>query len=129
MLIIVTCLETVTNDTTTIGSNCLDTVTVCAIGSIECMAFLERLGIMAYLQRLQDEDVDVVHPRTRLDWKTGSRTVDYNVTRMRKEDGKYSCVITIDDQAFLQVEGCDTADEAIVSAVHATLDKLGYGVG
>ena len=49
MLIIVTCLETVTNDTTTIGSNCLDTVTVCAIGSIGHDTLLLAVSIVALL--------------------------------------------------------------------------------
>ena len=95
----------------------------------ECIAFLERLGIMAYLQRLIDEGVDVVHPRTRLDWKTGSRTVDCKVTRMREEGGKYSCSIVIDDQVFLHVAGYDNSDEAIVSAAQTALEKLSYGGG
>ena len=95
----------------------------------ECTAFLERIGMIAYLQRLIDKDVDVVHPRTKLDWKTGSRTIDCKVTKMCRDGVKYSCAIIIDDQAFLQTDGCDTSDEAIVSAAQTALEKLDHDLG
>ena len=107
----------------------LGAIYVDSCGSLdECIALLKRLGIMAYLQRLIDEDVEVVHPRTKLDWKTGSRTVDCKVTRLREDGGKYSCAVIIDDQAFLEVDGFDSSEEAIVSAAKTALEKLGYGV-
>ncbi|ETN39979.1 uncharacterized protein HMPREF1541_04254 [Cyphellophora europaea CBS 101466] len=89
----------------------------------ECISFLERIGIMAYLRRLTDEDVDVVHPRTRLDWKTGSSTLDYEMKKSRK-DGKFSCSIKLDDTVFVQVDGYESSDEAIVFAAKTALLKL-----
>jgi dsRNA-specific ribonuclease len=102
----------------------LGAIYVDSSGSLgECVAFLERIGVMGYFTRLLEEDVDVVHPRTRLDWKTGSRSIDYNVTKNHESD-KYSCSIFLDGEAFLQVDGCESSDEAIVTAAQTALLKL-----
>ena len=44
-----------------------------------CEDFLTRIGLIGYLERLVRENVDVVHPRDRLQQLLGSREVSYDV--------------------------------------------------
>lgn len=94
----------------------------------ECVAFLERIGIMAYFRRLVEDDVDVVHPRTRLDWRTGADTVDYQTTLIQ-ETKKYACSVRIDEKPFVQVTGHEFPEEAVVTAAHNALIKLQNNFG
>lgn len=40
-----------------------------------CMAFIAKLGLKAYMERLMNEAIDVLHPRDRVQRWAGTRSV------------------------------------------------------
>ena len=99
-------------------------------GSLDpCVSFLDRIGIIRYLDRVITDDIDVVHPRTKLDWKTGAKTVEYdvsayNVAAADEMQRRHRCALVVAGERVLEMEGFETSDEAIVAAANVALKFL-----
>lgn len=86
-----------------------------------CESFLGRLGIMAYLERIIRENVELLHPKEKLGQLADTETVTYSRKRVGKEEkreveeegekvgddaeeqGKLTCTVTIGDREIVQV--------------------------
>jgi dsRNA-specific ribonuclease len=91
-------------------------------GSLEkCSTWLDHIGLNKYLRRVLDDKIDVVHPRTKVDWRTGAQSTEYRVSKMSDPRGKFQCTLFVDEKACVQVEGYDTSDVAIVAAAERAL--------
>ena len=81
---------------------------------VPCMAFIGRIGLKAYMDRLIDEDIDVLHPRDRVQRWAGARTVSYDV-QPDQLNKRLKCSLFIADDKVAEVEGCSDREEAVVS--------------
>ncbi|KIX98866.1 uncharacterized protein Z520_05327 [Fonsecaea multimorphosa CBS 102226] len=94
-------------------------------GSLEkCATWLDYIGLNKYLRRVLDENIDVVHPRTKVDWKTGAQSTEYRVSKMVDLAEKFQCVLLVDEKVIVEVDGYDTSDVAIVAAAQKALSIL-----
>ncbi|OAP62767.1 hypothetical protein AYL99_01994 [Fonsecaea erecta] len=94
-------------------------------GSLEkCSSWLDYIGVNKYLRRILDENIDVVHPRTKVDWKTGAQSTEYRVSKMVEPAEKFQCVLLVDEKVIVQVDGYDTSDVSIVAAAQKALSTL-----
>ncbi|KAH0835062.1 Dicer-like protein 2 [Fonsecaea pedrosoi] len=94
-------------------------------GSLEkCSTWLDYIGLIKYLRRVLDENIDVVHPRTKVDWKTGAQTTEYKVSKVADPAEKFQCILLVDEKTCVQVDGYDTSDVAIVAAAQKALSIL-----
>jgi dsRNA-specific ribonuclease len=94
-------------------------------GSLEkCSTWLDYIGLNKYLRHVMDENIDVVHPRTKVDWKTGSQSTEYKVSKMVDPAEKFQCILLVDEKVSVQVDGYDTSDASIVAAAQKALSIL-----
>lgn len=101
----------------------LGAIFVDAGGSLlPCAAFIETLGLRAYIDRLIDEVVDVSHPRERVQRWAGARTVTYDVQR-NEVDGRFQCSLLVDKVMVAEVYGCCDREEAI-TRVASQVEKM-----
>ncbi|RPD62688.1 P-loop containing nucleoside triphosphate hydrolase protein [Lentinus tigrinus ALCF2SS1-7] len=83
----------------------LGAVYIDSFGSLDAVRDVMRaLGLMRILERVVHDDVDVLHPVSRLEiWaakQVPQKKVDYVLT---KEKGKVSCVVLLDQKALVKV--------------------------
>jgi dsRNA-specific ribonuclease len=94
-------------------------------GSLEkCSTWLDYIGLNKYLRHVLDANIDVVHPRTKVDWKTGSQSTEYKVSKMVDPAEKFQCILLVDEKVSVQVDGYDTSDASIVAAAQKALSIL-----
>ena len=100
-----------------------------------CEAFVDRLGIMAYLKRIIREDVALLHPKEKLGQLADTENVIYTRTRAVKEDrgdeepqgeaeepGKLTCTVTVGDREIVQVgDGISIPEVETRAAAEAVL--------
>jgi dsRNA-specific ribonuclease len=91
-----------------------------------CRAFAERIGLAAYLERVLAGEVDVVHPRRRLDTLAGgSQAVEYVASELEVDGEKrFGCEIKVNGVALAELTGCLTKDEALLGAAAEAADKM-----
>ncbi|KAK1811664.1 Dicer-like protein 2 [Friedmanniomyces endolithicus] len=87
-----------------------------------CEEFLTRIGLIEYLERLVGENVDVVHPRDRLQQLSGSREVSYNV----KSEGfkRFGGELMVDGVVRARADECSS--KALVTAKLARMGITGF---
>ena len=91
----------------------LGAIFVDAEGSLSpCMAFIEKMGLTAYMDRIMNEAIDVLHPRDRVQRWAGTRSVSYHHER-NEVDGRYNCSLLVAELKVAEVSGCCDRDEAV----------------
>ncbi|KAK5654561.1 hypothetical protein OQA88_7190 [Cercophora sp. LCS_1] len=88
-------------------------------GSVgECEGFLERIGLLPYLRRMIEDEIDLVHPRERLNGLAGARgeSLRYHVTR---EEGLRCDVFMGENLVAQVVNGVGNEDIQVEAAVEA----------
>ncbi|PLB44911.1 ATP-dependent helicase dcl2 [Aspergillus steynii IBT 23096] len=94
-------------------------------GNLEaCERFIERIGLLAYLRRLLQDEVVVMHPKNlALQLVTEAR---FNVQRVPGEfsgqEATYRCEVRLDDVDTVDVEGCLSTEEAEVRAANMFIE-------
>jgi dsRNA-specific ribonuclease len=87
---------------------------------VACERFAERLGLLEYLRRVIDEDIDLRHPKNILGELAGQSTVEYAVDL---KDG-YSCTVKVGGVDVTSVFGGSTPDEVMTRAAHTAVGLL-----
>ena len=77
-----------------------------------CVAFVDRIGLQVYMDRLIKEKIDVLHPRERVQRWAGARRITYNV-QQNQRNGRYRCTLLMDDVNHAEVDECYDREEAI----------------
>ncbi|EAW13550.1 putative RNA helicase/RNAse III [Aspergillus clavatus NRRL 1] len=90
-----------------------------------CEAFVERIGLMSYLRRILDENIEVTHPRN-VAQQLAKSNIQFLAQRMPDEEGgaSYQCAVRIEEVEAFVVRGCLTAEEAEVTAAIDAIDLL-----
>ena len=104
-------------------------------GDIEqCALFVERTGLLGYLNRVLSVRVDVAHPRGVAQMLAGSRGVRYETVRREEKTGDgegegvdYSCAVVVGEERICVVEGCASAEVAEVMAANRAVGILSGG--
>ena len=91
-----------------------------------CEAFVAKLGILEYMQRLLDDGIDCVNPKEMLGIVADQAEVKYLNSKTADDDGRttYQCVVKVDDEAILTVDGCRSKDEAEIRAAFEACEIL-----
>ncbi|PYH49827.1 putative RNA helicase/RNAse III [Aspergillus saccharolyticus JOP 1030-1] len=100
-----------------------------------CVDFAERIGLLRFLRRVLNEEIEVVHPKMvaqQLAATAGLGNTIFTTTRLMseaqeetvKEDATYRCQVEIDGEVIVTAEGCSCADEAQVKAAYLTIESL-----
>lgn len=94
-------------------------------GQIEaCEAFLERIELTRYLDRVLQGQVAVEHPRATLGKMVRASPVHYNITRNIANGSLYDVVVTVDGEVLACVHGCPSKDECVVRGADLAVVKL-----
>ncbi|KAI2737100.1 hypothetical protein DTO013E5_2339 [Penicillium roqueforti] len=91
-----------------------------------CYAFVERIGLVWYIQRVIADGVDVVHPRnTAQNMVKGAGTLVFKRKRVESGGvGTYRCTAVVNDTEIALVEGCASAEEAEVKVANIAIEYL-----
>ncbi|KAJ5486814.1 hypothetical protein N7530_001114 [Penicillium desertorum] len=91
-----------------------------------CYAFVERIGLVWYIQRVIADGVNVVHPRNiAQNMVKGAGTLVFK--RKRVESGgvaTYRCSAIVNKTEIALVEGCASAEEAEVKVANVAIEHL-----
>lgn len=87
-----------------------------------CRHFLERIGLVAYANKLIQEDISVIHPKAALQQRMAPKSVKYVI--QQDDVNAFSCQVLIDGKDVVAVSGCLSKDTAIVIAAKNALQRL-----
>lgn len=99
-------------------------------GSLDtCRQFLHRIGFTSYMRRVVNEEVDLLHPRNRLQHAAGSARVDFNTRAEKVQNGagrsqlQWICSVRVGDEDIVEVgDGLNRVEiETKASAVAAAI--------
>lgn len=86
-----------------------------------CKAFVERSGLLSYLERLRSSDskVHVLHPKEELGRLANSETVSYELREAEEEDdgrGRFGCKVLVGAKEIADVDSALFKNEAVLKA-------------
>lgn len=87
-----------------------------------CKKVAENLGLIAYLRRILDEDIDILHPKNKLGEMSGGRTVEY---KLGKEGQEYTCTVEVGGTAIVSVSQGISQEEVMTRAAYMAAELLG----
>ena len=95
-----------------------------------CEAFLERLGLLAYLRRVLDEEVRLLHPKEEVGVLGGNERVRYVVGVEWEEGGRrWACEVWVGERCVVRVgEGTSRREVETRGAERAVRVLRGEGV-
>lgn len=96
-------------------------------GNLEvCQEFVERIGLVWYIQRVIADGVNVVHPRNiAQSIVKGSGTLVFKRKRVEAKSGAtYRCSAIVNKTEIAVVEGCASAEEAEVKVANVAIEHL-----
>ncbi|OKO91115.1 Dicer-like protein 2 [Penicillium subrubescens] len=91
------------------SGECLDT----------CERFLERLGLLDYLERFVGQEKHLEHPISTLHRMSGTQTPDLQSQEM--DNGLHRASVWLRSERIASVENCSTKSQAIVMAADAAI--------
>ncbi|CAG8162910.1 unnamed protein product [Penicillium salamii] len=91
-----------------------------------CQEFVERIGLVRYVQRVIADGVNVVHPRNiAQSIVKGSGTLVFKRKRVESKKGAtYRCSAVVNKTEIALVEGCASAEEAEVKVANVAIQRL-----
>jgi dsRNA-specific ribonuclease len=91
-----------------------------------CQEFVERVGLVWYIQRIIADGVNVVHPRNiAQSMVKGLGTLVFKRKRVEAKGGAtYRCSAIVNNTEIAVVEGCASAEEAEVKVANAAIERL-----
>jgi dsRNA-specific ribonuclease len=90
-----------------------------------CQAFIDQIGIGAYLRRFVDMKINVFHPRESLNLLTRSKPTKFKVVRDETDANMFQCQVWVDGIEFIQVKGCSSREGAYTIGADAAAKKYG----
>jgi dsRNA-specific ribonuclease len=82
-----------------------------------CEKLANRIGLMSYLNRVLRDDIDLVHPKTRLsELASGIGKVKYHVREVEGPVEEFRCLIIVGDRKFEEAVGGTSREEVTVRA-------------
>lgn len=87
----------------------------------DCAGIVERIGILPYLNRILNQDVDVFHPKNKLGEIAEQNKVNYVVERQGEQ---LSCKVYVGEELVVEVDDGVTKDEVITKAAERAYDVL-----
>ncbi|PGG98382.1 hypothetical protein AJ79_08890 [Helicocarpus griseus UAMH5409] len=100
-------------------------------GSVDsCTVFLERIGLMKFLRRMLDEeDLDIMHPKQRLGQEAGTQKVRYETVHViDQENGEdrefWACEVFVGEECVVEVDDGVSLMEAETKAAEAAVAVL-----
>ncbi|KAL5345606.1 Dicer-like protein 2 [Pseudogymnoascus australis] len=87
-----------------------------------CKKVAEHLGLIAYLRRILDQDIDILHPKNKLGEMSGGRTVEY---KLGKEGQEYTCKVEVGGAAIITVSNGISQEEVMTRAAYMAAELLG----
>ena len=89
-----------------------------------CEKLADRIGLMSYLNRMLRDDIDLLHPKTRLgELASGIGKVKYRVRKV-ENPVEFRCVIVVGDMNFEETVGGTSREEVIVRASEMAVLEL-----
>jgi dsRNA-specific ribonuclease len=93
-------------------------------GNLEvCAQLAEKLGLIAYLRRLLNEDIDLLHPKNKLGEVAAGRTVAY-ILATQDEPAGYSCTVKVAGKEIVTALNGSSKNEATTRAAKMAADAL-----
>jgi dsRNA-specific ribonuclease len=82
-----------------------------------CEKLADRIGLMRYLNRGLRDDIDLLHPQTRLhELANGIGEVKYHIRKVGGPVEEFCCLIAVGDRSFEEAVGGTSREEVIVRA-------------
>lgn len=92
-------------------------------GDLEaCKKVAENLGLIDYLRRILDQDIDILHPKNKLGEMSGGRTVEY---KLGKEGPEYTCTVEVGGAAIVSVSHGISQEDVMTQAAYMAAELLG----
>ena len=88
-----------------------------------CQAFAEKLGLLDYLRRIVEEDIDLRHPKNILGEIASGRTVEYDIGVQEDTEG-YFCIVRVSGMEVAKAFNGSSPDEVATRAAHAAIDLV-----
>ncbi|OBT69887.1 hypothetical protein VE03_00456 [Pseudogymnoascus sp. 23342-1-I1] len=87
-----------------------------------CTKVAENLGLIAYLRRILDEDIEILHPKNKLGEMSSGRTVEY---KLGKEGQEYTCSVEVGGVTIVTVSHGISQEEVMTQAAYMATKLLG----
>lgn len=87
-----------------------------------CTKVAEHLGLIAYLRRILNEDIDILHPKNKLGEISSGRTVEY---KLGKEEQEHTCTVEVGGAAIVTVSHGISQEEVMTQAAYMAAELLG----
>lgn len=87
-----------------------------------CKKVAEQLGLIAYLRRILDDDIDILHPKNKLGEMSAGRTVEY---KLGKDGQEYTCTVEVGGTAIVTVSHGISQEEVMTQAAYMAAELLG----
>ncbi|KAJ6047173.1 hypothetical protein N7499_003138 [Penicillium canescens] len=89
-----------------------------------CEQFLERIHLIAYLERFVGQAILIGHPKNALDRILGTRRSYFEFART--DDGLYNISVWLEGGNIASINGCLTKNEAVVRGADAAMAFLSH---
>lgn len=86
-----------------------------------CRKVAEHLGLIAYLRRILDEDIDILHPKNKLGEMSGGQTVEY---KLGKNGQEYTCTVEVGGAVIVTVSHGISQEEVMTQAAYIAAGLL-----
>ncbi|KFY33349.1 hypothetical protein V494_07693 [Pseudogymnoascus sp. VKM F-4513 (FW-928)] len=86
-----------------------------------CTKVAEHLGLIDYLRRILDDDIDILHPKNKLGEMSLDRTVKY---KPGKEGEGYTCTVEVGGATIVTVSNGISQEEAMTRAAYMATEIL-----
>lgn len=116
-----------------LASDLIESVTgaiyIDSLGNLDaCEAWIERVGILAWLRRALEEDVKVWHPKEELGVLAGTQKVKYLSSRQDEKDQTFVCTVIVGEKEICQAQGA-SKKIAETNAAATAIEILSRGEG
>lgn len=86
-----------------------------------CKKVAEHLGLIAYLRRILDEDIDILHPKNKLGEMSGGQTVKY---KLGKDGQEYTCTVEVGGAVIVTASHGISQEEVMTQAAYMAAELL-----
>ncbi|KFY55313.1 hypothetical protein V497_07052 [Pseudogymnoascus sp. VKM F-4516 (FW-969)] len=86
-----------------------------------CTKVAEHLGLIAYLRRILNENIDILHPKNKLGEMALDRTVEY---KLGKDGEEYTCTVEVGGAVVVSVSHGISQEEVMTRAAYMAAEIL-----
>lgn len=93
-------------------------------GTTECTAIVRRIGILPYLERMLDQDIDIMHPKNKLGELAKQNSVMYDFGGREEDKMPLTCKVYVGEELIFEAKGGHSENEIVTRAAEEACQVL-----